>query len=142
MKKIMPMAFAWIFVSCLNLLCFIPLSVSSETYIPPGEYLDVANLNAMELIQNKQFGLLLDVSKPGERETGHVAESVPIPLEDLGKRLGEIEKYKDQVVLVISKFGDRSSEASRILAEKGFKKVYNIMGGMVDWKIMGYPVAK
>ncbi len=68
--------------------------------------------------------------------------AVSIPLEDLEKRLGEIGPYKDQIVLVISKFGDRSSEASRILAKKGFKKVYNILGGMVDWKIMGYPVVK
>ncbi len=115
---------------------------ASETYLHPGEYLDIANLTAMGFIVNKNFGVFIDVSKPEEWKQGHVAEATHIPLEKLKNRIKEIEKQKNEVVIVISKFGDRSSEASKMLAKNGFTKVYNILGGMVDWKIMGYPVEK
>lgn len=126
----------------LAVFFFLAPARASETLIPPGEYVDVANLEVMEMITAGNSGLFLDVSKPEEWKEGHVREALSFPLEELEKRLGEIIHKKEEVVFVISKFGDRSRAASEILSKKGFKKVHNILGGMVDWKIMGYPFDK
>lgn len=85
--------------------------------------------------------LLLDVRTPGEyKSEGHLKNSILIPINLLESKLGEISAYKDKDIIVYCAVGGRSSRASSILSEKGFKKVYNMTGGIKEWKRLGYSV--
>jgi len=94
---------------------------------------------AFHLMDSMQHFLLLDVRSPGEyadtsRTTalniGRIRGSVNITIDSVPARMAELTKYKDQPVFVYCSHSQRSRRVSKFLAENGFKKVYNINGGM------------
>ena len=46
----------------------------------------------------------------------------------------------DQHIFVYCDDGDRSLVACRILARKGFRNVYNLSGGLIEWKLSSYDI--
>ncbi|HLA59679.1 MAG TPA: rhodanese-like domain-containing protein [Puia sp.] len=96
---------------------------------------------AFHLMDSMQNYLLLDVRSPGEyadtsRSTalniGRIRGSVNITIDSVPARLNELTKYKDQPVFIYCSHSQRSRRVSKFLAENGFKKVYNINGGMTQ----------
>lgn len=47
---------------------------------------------------------------------------------------------KDKVIVVYSAIGDRSQRIAEMLIRSGYKKVYNLYGGIFEWVNQGYPV--
>ena len=47
---------------------------------------------------------------------------------------------KDKVIIVYSSMGDRSQRIAEMLIRAGYKKVYNLYGGIFEWVNQGYPV--
>lgn len=86
--------------------------------------------------------LILDVRTPREYQRGHLQNSILIPVQELQHRLKEIETYKDQDVLIYCATGNRSTVASKILIDNGFKRILNLRYGIVDWARKGYPVVQ
>jgi len=102
------------------------------------------NLDAketFELIHNKQ-PLILDVRTPREFAAGHIKDSILIPVQVLNTDYIKIIDHKKGPILVYCRSGNRSVTASNILAKKGFKKLYNLKGGIKDWVNKGYPTQK
>jgi rhodanese-related sulfurtransferase len=94
---------------------------------------------AFRLMDSMQNYLLLDVRSPGEyadtsRYTalniGRIRGSVNISIDSVSAHLPELKKYAGQPVFVYCSHSQRSRRVSKLLAENGFKKVYNINGGM------------
>lgn len=79
--------------------------------------------------------VILDVRTPQELNgpLGHIEGVVNIPLQELDKRVGELDKYKDKEIAVICRTGHRSSIASKILIKDGFK-IENVAGGMTQYR--------
>jgi rhodanese-related sulfurtransferase len=96
---------------------------------------------AMQLINHKQ-AIVLDVREDSEYKSGHVLNAKHIPLGKLGQRLGELEKYRDQPVVVICRSGNRSCTASAQLGKQGFSQVYNLNGGVMAWQKANLPLEK
>ena len=69
---------------------------------------------------------LLDTRTEREYENGHINDFINIPVDELRKRLNEIDQKK--AVYVICQSGLRSYIAARILAGNGYN-VYNFSGG-------------
>lgn len=67
---------------------------------------------------------LVDVRSPGEYSMGHAPGTRNIPLQELGKRLGEIPKSSPVVLCCAS--GSRSGMAKMLLKKNGYKEIYNI----------------
>ena len=97
------------------------------------------------LMENKGY-LLLDVRSPGEYDDtssagglniGHLKNAVNINITQLGQRVKEISSYKDQPVFIYCSHSQRSRRASRLLADSGFTKIYNINGGLTDFYNQG-----
>ena len=89
-------------------------------------------------LQKNSGYLLLDVRSTGENcdtssmglNIGHLNGAKNIDVRELGSRLSEIKNYKDQPIFVYCSHSQRSRRASKMLADSGFTKVYNINGGM------------
>lgn len=47
---------------------------------------------------------------------------------------------KDKAVVVYSSIGDRSQRITEMLIRAGYRKVYNLYGGIFEWVNQGYPV--
>ncbi len=82
--------------------------------------------------------LLLDVRSKGEYEDtssssvyniGRFKDARNISIQELGTRLTEIKDYKDRPVFVYCSHSQRSRRASKMLADSGFTRVFNINSG-------------
>lgn len=78
---------------------------------------------------------LLDVRAKREFMTGHIDGAMNIPFPDLRKRYGELDATSP--LLVICNTGHRSSIATSILKQYGFKDVSNVAGGMTGYNAAG-----
>ncbi|MCZ7401630.1 MAG: rhodanese-like domain-containing protein [Candidatus Methanoperedens sp.] len=78
---------------------------------------------------------VLDVREKDEYAQGHIPGAVNIYVGELEKRVAEVPS--DSSVVCACSTGKRSSLAASILARDGFKKVYNLIGGMTAWKERG-----
>ncbi len=105
------------------------------------EYLELNARQAKELIEESS-PLILDVRTPNEYYGGHIEDSRLIPLQQLEIRLSEIEQYKGKEILLYCRSGNRSTVAAEILNRNGFKKLYNLKHGIIDWEKSGYKVVK
>ncbi|MBU1342293.1 MAG: rhodanese-like domain-containing protein, partial [Proteobacteria bacterium] len=94
-----------------------------------------------ELIKNKQT-LILDVRTLGEYTQGHIKNSFLIPVQVLTTEHIKIMDHKDNPILIYCRSGNRSVTASNILTKNGFKKLYNLKGGIKDWIKNGLPIEK
>ena len=81
-------------------------------------------------IDRKDDLMLLDVREPHEYEIANLGGKL-IPLNDLAKRVNELDSSSEIVVYCAS--GIRSGKAVRFLTEVGFRKVKNLSGGIAAW---------
>ena len=83
---------------------------------------------------------VLDVRTRQEYAMGHLENSVLIPVQELKKRIQELDIHKNNAILIYCATGNRSTVASKILIDSGFKKIFNLRYGFVDWVREKYPV--
>ncbi|MDQ0242812.1 TusA-related sulfurtransferase/rhodanese-related sulfurtransferase [Bacillus fengqiuensis] len=74
---------------------------------------------------------ILDVRELDEYEAGHIPGVVHIPLGEVEKRAGELNKEDE--IYVICHSGRRSEMAAQTMMKQGFKKLINVVPGMCDW---------
>jgi len=77
---------------------------------------------------------IMDVRTPGEVSEGYIAGAVifnDINDSNFDANLDKLDKSKNYIVYC--KSGGRSSRAVEIMREKGFKKVYDLEGGISNW---------
>ncbi len=96
------------------------------------------NISAFELeeilkdnLENKNF-FLLDVRNPTEQEICTIPNTdLLIPVKELSNRLNEIPK--DKKIIVYCKSGVRSKTACEILSAEGWKEIYHLKGGILEY---------
>lgn len=83
---------------------------------------------------------LLDVRTPEEFKTEHLANAANINWN--GDQFeAEAAKYdKTKPIFVYCRVGGRSAKAADKLSQMGFKEVYNLEGGIIQWTESGFPV--
>jgi rhodanese-related sulfurtransferase len=96
---------------------------------------------ALQLINHKN-ARVLDVREDSEYKSGHVLNAIHIPLGKLNARIGELEKYKGQPLVVVCRSGNRSSSACAALNKQGFEQTYNMAGGVMAWEKAKLPLEK
>ena len=115
------------------------INVAAEEQMYQNITIDTANY--MIKHENKYPNLvILDVRDPIEYNLGHLYNSVLIPLNELEAKIGELEDYKTSEIIIYCKSGYRSQQASEILGEYGFTKIYNMIGGILAWIDADYPI--
>jgi len=106
---------------------------SSEFSIEPAKF--------EELTKEKDV-VVLDVRSKfefgGDKIAG--AQNISYSAADFNSRIEQLDKEKTYLVYCAS--GSRSAGACRVLKEKGFKKIYNLSGGIEQWKNAGKPVIR
>ena len=84
-----------------------------------------------DMINDKQDFVLLDVREPEEFEICSINGSVLVPLGELEDHIEEFDPEKSYIIHC--KMGNRSQEAARLMAGKGFKNVKHLKGGIHKW---------
>ncbi|MHC6178875.1 CoA-disulfide reductase [Clostridium sp. JNZ X4-2] len=88
---------------------------------------------------NRENTILLDVRSEIEFSNGHIEGALNIPLDNLRKRLGELDKSKE--IIAYCQVGLRGYIASKILSQHGYK-VKNITGGYKSLSILNFTPKK
>ena len=96
---------------------------------------------ALQLINHKN-ALVLDVREESEYKLGHILNATLIPLGKLNERIGELEKYQGQPIVVVCRSGQRSATACAALGKRGFTQAYNLVGGVTAWQKANLPLKK
>jgi rhodanese-related sulfurtransferase len=95
----------------------------------------VAELTPREFLDRREHGedmTLLDVRESWEIEKAPVpTDTVHIPMGEISDRISELDPKKETVVICRS--GGRSAQVAQYLEREGFKKVFNLSGGILAW---------
>lgn len=67
--------------------------------------------------------IIVDVRSKGEYQSGHLKNSINIPVDNLEQNIKKLKK--DKPVITCCASGARSGSAMRILKANGFEQVYN-----------------
>ena len=94
------------------------------------EQVPVAEIN--ELTQTEKGLQFVDVRQPGEYAAGHAYRATNLPLNTLDKNIDNLDPTRP--TFVICQTGYRSSLATSILENAGFRSVSNVAGGTTAWR--------
>jgi len=101
---------------------------------------DITPEEAFALIENNRGNpdfAILDVRTPEEFADGYIEGAINLDYqaENFSGELSKLDKNK--TYLVYCRSGKRSAGALNIMAELGFREVYNMTGGIIDWEEAG-----
>jgi rhodanese-related sulfurtransferase len=79
--------------------------------------------------------IILDVRLPHKLtgNLGQIENIINIPVQELEKRISELDEYQEKNIAVICKVGVRSGKATEILIKHGFS-AKNVLGGMIKYR--------
>ena len=97
----------------------------------PPSVREMGPLELKRLMDQNADITVLDVREPFEHGLCRIEGSKLIPLGELPRRLGELDK--SAVTVVYCHLGARSARAVELLTSEGFSRVSNLKGGIRSW---------
>lgn len=107
--------------------------IAPKSAQPPALVNGILQMQPVELkrrLDAREDLFVLDVREPFEYAIAQIGGNL-IPLNDLPKRLDELDPNRE--IVVHCKGGGRSQRAAEFLAQHGFKKLHNLAGGIGAW---------
>jgi metal-sulfur cluster biosynthetic enzyme/rhodanese-related sulfurtransferase len=95
-------------------------------------WIDVQAAPALVLYERTPELVVLDVRTEAEFARGHIPRATLVPVDELDDRLRDLPG-KDVPMLVTCAAGGRSLAACQTLAQHGYTRLYNLVGGMHAW---------
>ncbi|MBC6002902.1 Thiosulfate sulfurtransferase PspE precursor [uncultured Clostridium sp.] len=96
-------------------------------------YINIDNEKLKEMINEKDT-LLIDIRTKEEFDEKNIDGAINIPLQNLMQDIDEIIDYKDKSVIIYCRSGHRSIIACNLLEMEGFKHIYNLEKGIIEYK--------
>lgn len=87
-------------------------------------------------------GVLIDVRSKEEYAEAHISGAINIDVnsEDFRAQIDSLDKEK--AFFIYCKSGKRSSRAADLMKDAGFRELYNLEGGISEWRERNFPVIK
>lgn len=84
--------------------------------------------------------VILDVRTPQEFQAGHIAGAVNLDYyaRDFPQKLAQLDKNK--TYFVYCRTGNRSGNTVAMMRRMGFRHIYELRGGILNWVQAGFPV--
>ncbi len=88
----------------------------------------------VKLHDESEESVIIDVRTDDEFSTGYIEGALNIDFYMGNKFISEIDKLdKSKSYFIYCKSGARSGQTCELMKQKGFKKVYNLEGGILGW---------
>ncbi len=100
--------------------------------------------DAQKLIEEGKVKVI-DVRQAYEYQNGHIENAALVPINglyDFSVNLSEQNVPKDQPILFVCEMGQRSAAAAEVAAIAGYQTIYNLDGGMNNWRYSGMSVVR
>ena len=90
--------------------------------------------------KDNQSFIIIDVRTPQEFANEHIENALNLDYysEKFRDELNKLDKEK--TYLIYCRGGNRSGKALSMMKELAFREVYNMLGGVIQWKAEGYPL--
>ena len=85
---------------------------------------------------------VLDLRSQAEFSAGHIINARNLPLAELEARAAELDKLRDQSLLVYCKSGSDADAAATKLAKRGFQALAVLKGGLAAWQQEQFPLER
>ena len=95
------------------------------------EYISVPELASL-MQKNKDFKLL-DTRAVSEYEVSHLKDAIYVGYKEFDLESIQDKIKPDDTIIMYCSFGVRSEQIGEQLQEAGYKKVYNLYGGLFEW---------
>lgn len=118
----------WLLWVAIGIIAYFVIS----RFTAPAKGIKTMSTDELKAELGKKDKQYVDVRTPAEFKANHIKGFKNIPLNDLPKRLDELSKNKE--TLVICQSGMRSSRAGQLLKKNGFENIVNIRGGMNSYR--------
>lgn len=97
---------------------------------------NLIDLNSNEFskkLKEDDNAVLLDIRTPNEFHQGHIPNAILMNIYDpsFADDIQQLDKNKNYYLYCRS--GNRSYHAGRLMLQLGFKNVYNLISGILDW---------
>lgn len=94
---------------------------------------DITVKELKERLANNETIHIIDVREQHEYDDFNIGATL-IPLGEIPNRLEELAEYENKELILHCRSGARSGKAKLYLQDKGFTKVRNLLGGMLEWQ--------
>jgi rhodanese-related sulfurtransferase len=109
-------------------------------FFSEGGTLDPLDRETLLQRVRQRKAIVIDVRPANEYRTAHIAGALPIPLEQLKRRLSELPRNKEVVAYCRGPFCVLAKEAVELLRTHGFQAT-RLEDSVQDWLAHGLPVA-
>lgn len=102
----------------------------------------INNAQAINMI-NKQNAVIIDIRSADSFKKGHVTEShniLPIDIKNASAKT--IDKFKEDLIILIDENGLSSTNIGEILVKQGFLHVYALKDGIAGWNSENLPLVR
>lgn len=102
-----------------------------------------ASINPQELVakMNHDQAMVLDLRSQDAFRKGHILGAMNLSQQDIEKKPGKVEKYKEKPLVLVCNLGQQSPKVANELKKKGFSQVYSLKGGIQAWQNAELPLS-
>jgi rhodanese-related sulfurtransferase len=122
-----------------------PLSAYAGHDVPeddPNYYLPMPPDRARDLLEAGEHLLFVDLRTPDEFKKDRITGAMSLPLADLPSQYEEKIPHSGRVVLYCAcpPGNNQEGESFRLLRDGGYRNVTVLVGGISEWRKLGYPI--
>ncbi|WP_378186982.1 rhodanese-like domain-containing protein [Aquimarina sp. W85] len=123
-----------VFLICISCTTVTKHPVATDTAIQR-----VTSQEMIALMKNDKIRVI-DVRTPQEFETGYIetAENIDFKDENFINTVSKLDTSKP--VIIYCARGGRSAKCAEVMKEAGFTKIYDLNGGISQWKLDGQEI--
>lgn len=123
-------------LALLSVVAFLPRLMKRVRAAPAAVGGRISSAELRERLARHEDIAVLDVRPAADYAgpLGHVPGSLNIPLEELPRRLAEVQSRRDRPLAVMCRTNRMSGKAVELLRKAGFKQALLVEDGMVAWQ--------
>jgi rhodanese-related sulfurtransferase len=103
---------------------------------------EISVISPNDFLKMSKRQLVVDVRTPKEYNEGHLENALNINFYD-ENFLDQFANYsKEEPIYIYCRSGGRSGKAAKKLSKLGFKKVYDLQGGYLNWTAKNHKIVE
>lgn len=108
----------------------------------PDDLYTMKTTDLKAALSSKNPPIVVDVRTAKEFAEGHIDKSIPIVLNDLMAKIGQLTPYRGTSIVVVDDSGHRGAIAMTFLRMMGYSKTRSLAGGLDAWSAAHLPLVK
>ena len=93
-------------------------------------------------MMNREKAVVIDIRSKADFTKGHILGSINIPAAQIKDSGAELEKYKQNPIILVDANGMHSAATAQQMEKLGLDQISRIQGGIVNWTNDNLPLSK